>query len=278
VIKVKAPGAAGSDQYVVNEQANGTFLWAYGVTDRLELDLALPLTFAQGGTGLTPVTGGEGLQATAQRDIRFGFSYALLPQTRDRVASRQTPDGWGLLARFEMSAPTGDRSEFAGEATGVYVPSLAADYRLGRWFAGAEVGARLRPTTELLGARVGTQIVTALGVGVDLIPRELLSATLEGWALPTLAEQATEQSTIAGSYTSVPNGSHIVPAEWQLSARTSPLRGGDLSVQLGGGGAIPFGGDDVITRPLFRVTLGVRWAPQSKPVARAPAAHAEGSP
>jgi hypothetical protein len=125
---------------------------------------------------------------------------------------------------------------------------------------------------------VGTQIVTALGVGVDLIPRELLSATLEGWALPTLAEQATEQSTIAGSYTSVPNGSHIVPAEWQLSARTSPLRGGDLSVQLGGGGAIPFGGDDVITRPLFRVTLGVRWAPQSKPVARAPAAHAEGSP
>ena len=27
-------GAGGSDQYAVNDQVNGTFLWAYGVTDR----------------------------------------------------------------------------------------------------------------------------------------------------------------------------------------------------------------------------------------------------
>jgi OmpA-OmpF porin, OOP family len=278
VINVKSPGGAGSNQYVVNEQANGTFLWSYGVNSHLELDLALPLTFAQDGAGLMPVTGGQGLQSTAQRDIRFGLAYALLPQARDRAASHGTPDGWGLLARFEMSAPTGDRSEFAGEGTGVYVPSLAADYRLGRWFAGAEVGARLRPTTELLGGRIGSQIVTALGLGVDLMPRELLSATLEGWALPTLVDQATV-SNATGAYTSVPNGSHVVPAEWQLSARTSPLRGGDLSVQLSGGGAIPIGGDDVLTRPVFRFTLGVRWAPQGKAsVARAPATSVEGSP
>jgi hypothetical protein len=255
VIHVKAPGGSGSDQYAVNDQVNGTFLWAYGVSDRLELDLALPITFAQGGTGLAPVTGGQGLQQTAQRDLRFGFAYAIIPHPRDHRASETSAQGWGLLARFEVSAPTGDRSEFAGEGSGVYVPSVAADYRAHRWFAGAEIGARVRPTTELLGARIGTQIVTALGIGVDIMPRELLSATLEAWALPTLAEQAT----LTSSYATAPDGNHIVPAEWQLSARTSPLPGGDLSLQLGGGGPI---GDDVLTRPRFRFTLGVRWAPQ----------------
>ena len=84
------------------------------------------------------------------------------------------------------------------------------------------MGARLRPTTELDGARIGTQIVTALGVGVDILPRELLSATLEGWALPNLAEQH-DVSVSSFSRVSTPNGKYIAPAEWQLSARTAPL-------------------------------------------------------
>ncbi|HLW45879.1 MAG TPA: hypothetical protein VKR78_06655 [Acidimicrobiales bacterium] len=258
VIKVKSPGGAGSDQYAVDDQVNGTFLWAYGVSRRLELDLALPLTFGQGGTGLTPVTGGNGLEQTAQRDLRFGVTYALVPRPLGTIAAA---DGFGLVARFEMSAPTGDRSQFAGEGSGVYVPSIAADYRVGRWFAGAELGARVRPVTELLGARIGTQVVTAAGVGVDIIARDVLVAMIEGWALPTLAEQ----DSLTSSQMPYPNGTHIVPAEWQLSARTAPLRRGDLSVQLGGGGAIPIGGDDAPTRPRFRFTLGVRWAPQGKP-------------
>jgi len=270
VIQVKEPGA-GSDQYAVDDQVNGTFLWAYGVSDRLELDLALPLTFAQTGSGLSSVTGGQGLQETAQRDLRFGLAYALVPHRRQALAAQATPDGFGLIARFEVSAPSGDRSEFAGETSGVYAPSVAADYRAGRWFAGVEVGARLRPTTELLGARIGTQIVTALGVGFDILPRGLLSTTLEGWALPTLAEQAMA----TGSPASGPDGGHIVPAEWQLAARTAPLRGEDLSLQLGGGGAIPFGGDDVVTRPRFRFTLGVRWAPRGR---TPPASPGEGRP
>src|SRR5215475_7148933 len=46
-----SPGAGGTDQYAVNDQVNGSFLWAYGVTDRLELDFILPITFGQGGGG-----------------------------------------------------------------------------------------------------------------------------------------------------------------------------------------------------------------------------------
>jgi hypothetical protein len=245
VLHVPTPGSGGSTQYVINDQANGNFLWSYGVTNRLELDLALPITFGQGGTGLSPITGGPFLHDTAVRDLRFGFAYALLPQPRVDPA----PDGLSVVARFEMSAPTGDRDQFAGERSPVYIPSLAAAFRGGPLFAGVEAGGRVRPTTDLLGARVGSQVVAMAGVGYDIVPRELLSATLEAWMLPTLVSQGP----------GAPDP--LVPAEWQLSARTSPLRSGDLAIQLGGGSAIPFGGDGEVTRPRFRFTLGIRWEP-----------------
>jgi hypothetical protein len=267
ILHVASPGGGqGSDQYAINDQVNGTFLWSYGVTDRLQLDLAVPLTFGQGGTGLAPVTGGDGPKDTAVRDLRFGFAYALVPRLRVSPYPTGDSDGahrnvWALVARLEVSAPTGDRDQFAGERAGVFVPSLAADYRRGRWFAGLEVGARVRPTNELLGARVGTQLVTSAGVGFDVLRRDLLSTALEAWALPTFAEQSDVTRSPQGTYVSTPNGKTITPAEWQLSVRSAPLRGGDFAIQAGGGGGIPLSSDAAVTTPRFRFTLGVRWAP-----------------
>jgi hypothetical protein len=270
-ITVPAPAPPGTRQYAIDDQVNGTFVFSYGVSNRLELDLALPVTFGQGGTGLAPVTGGLGLKDTAVRDVRFGFAYAALPHLR-LSADAPASDGLGLVARFEVSAPAGDRDQLAGERSGVFVPTLSAEYRHGRIFAGAEAGARIRPTTELLGARVGTQLVTALGVGYDILPRDLLAAALEAWALPGFDEQHDIQTPAPDVTRSVPNGKLIAPAEWQLSLRTVPLRGGDLSIQAGGGGAIPLSGDTPITTPRFRFTLAVRWAPLARRVEGAPVA------
>jgi hypothetical protein len=257
VLHVPAPGGAGTDEYAVNDQANGTFLWAYGVSPRLELDLAMPLTFGQGGTGLAPISGGTGLKDTAVRDMRFGFAYALLP----------VGGAWGLATRLEVSAPTGDADQFAGERSSVFAPSLAGQWQAGRFFTGVEVGARLRPTTELLGARIGTQLVLAVGAGYDLLgQRDLLSVTVEAWALPTFAEQDDVQR-VNGVDVLTPNGKHITPAEWQLSVRSAPLSRGDLSLQASGGTEIPFGDTPILTEPRFRFTLGVRWAPVSAPPA-----------
>jgi hypothetical protein len=252
----------GSQEYAIDDQVNGTFLFSYAVSDRLELDLALPVTFGQGGTGLAPVTGGLGLKDTAMRDMRFGFAYGLVARPRV-VAGAALPDGFGLVGRLEMSAPTGDHDQLAGERTGVFVPGVAADYRLGRVFAGAEVGARLRPSTELLGAVVGTQVLTAVGVGYDILPREILAATLEAWALPGFDSQKDIRVSMPDHPTTSPNGAHITPAEWHVSVRTAPVHGGDLSIQAGGGGALPLGGDTPITAPRFRFTLAVRWAPRA---------------
>jgi hypothetical protein len=249
VLDVPSPGGPGSHQYAVNDQVNSTFLWAYGVTDRLELDLALPITLAEGGTGLAPITGGAALKETAVRDMRFGFAYALVPHERVETSpegSIAPRSSWGLAVRFEMSAPTGDQDQFAGESSAVFIPSVAADYRFRDFFVGAETGARLRPTTDLLASRVGSELIAELGVGYDILPHKLLTATAEAWAFPILAEQG--------------NGGHAVPAEWQVSARAA-LRDEDLSIQLGGGGALE--SDGAITTPRFRFTLGVRWAPSA---------------
>ena len=256
VFHVPSPGGSGSDQYAIDNQVNGNFLWSYGVTRRLELDLGVPITFGQTGVGAEPITGsGQHLQETAVRDLRFGAAYAIVPrQPADTVRV------WSLTARFEVSAPTGDRTQFAGDRAGVFSPSISADYRRGRWFAGIEVGARIRPADQLLGADVGTQGVVGIGIGYDILKRyELLSVMLEARTLPTFATQYVAAQSTTG-ITESSASSFLAPTEWMLSVRTAPLGAGSFAVTAGGGGAIPLTSAEV-TEPRFRFVVGVRYAP-----------------
>jgi hypothetical protein len=266
LLRVASPGPGGSDQFVVDNQVNGNFLFAYGVTDRLQLDFAQPVTFVQTGAGTSPLTGGRSLHDTAVRDLRFGFAYALVP--RERISTEAAADkggtgrAWSLAYRLEMSAPNGDNGDFAGERTAVFAPSFAADYRVAGLFAGADVGMRIRPVAEFAGARVGTQLSAGLGVGYDLLSRERLAILAEGRVLPTFAEQHdTKQSAFGIS--STPNGKSITPGEWMLSVRSAPFAGSELAFQVGGGGPIPIG-DAAITAPRFRFVLGVVYAPTDR--------------
>jgi hypothetical protein len=261
---VASPGPGGSDQYAVDNQVTGNFLFAYGVTPRLQLDFALPYTFVESGAGTSPLTGGEALHDTAVRDLRFGIAYAIVPRERispDAQAER-APSSWSLAGRMTVSAPTGDSTDFAGERSAVFAPALAADYRYHVLFAGLEVGARLRPTTEFAGARVGSQLATGLGAGIDVLDRERLSIMAEARTYVNFAEQHdTAQSAFGIS--SKPNGKSITPAEWLLAVRTAPLLAGDISFLAGGGGPIPIG-DAAITVPRFRFVLGAVYAPTAR--------------
>ncbi len=258
LLHVASPGPSGSDQFVVDNQVNGNFLFAYGVTDRLQLDLGLPITFVQSGAGTSPVTGGRGLRDTAVRDLRFGFAYALIPQERVAIDRQKQP--FSLAARLAISAPNGDNADFAGERTAVFAPDVAAQYRLSKtFFFGAELGARLRPIAEFAGARLGTQLVTGLAAGVDALDRDRLTVTGEAQVLPNFAQQHDTKQSAFG-LESTPNGKSITPAEWMLSVRTAPLLAGELAFMAGGGGPIPIG-DPAITVPRFRFVLGVTYAP-----------------
>ncbi|MDB4935457.1 MAG: outer membrane protein OmpA [Labilithrix sp.] len=262
VLRVATPGPGGSDQFVVDNQVTGNFLFAYGVTQRLQLDFALPVTFVQTGAGTSPLTGGDDLHDTAVRDLRFGFAYAIVPRDRVSPDAQAQKSSGALTGRMTISAPTGDSSDFAGERSAVFAPSLAGDYRMGIVFAGLEVGARLRPVTEFAGARIGPQLTTALGAGVDVIDHERLSIMAEARSYVNFAEQHdTAQSAFGIS--SRPNGKSITPAEWMLAVRTAPLLAGDISFLAGGGGPIPIG-DPAITVPRFRFLLGAVYAPTAR--------------
>jgi hypothetical protein len=262
VLRIASPGS-GSEQSIVDDQVNGNFTFAYGITNKLELDFVLPVTFVQRGAGLGAISGGTSLRDTAVRDLRAGFTYALL--SRSRVApsaSAERNEDWGLAARFIFTAPTGDANDFAGERSAVFVPNVAASWTRGRIFAGADLGFRFRPVNEFAGARIGTQLTTALGAGVDVLDRERLALILEGRAYVNLPEQARPtQSSV--ELKSTRNGNHIVPAEWFLGVRSAPVLPGDVTFLLGGGGPIPFG-DDAITVPRFRVVLAVVYAPLAR--------------
>ena len=195
VLRTPSPGPpGGSDQPGVEHLLNGTFLWGYGVTDRLELDLAVPITFYQDGSGTNAVTGGRSLRETALRDVRFGVAYAIVPRARvapETDTARGPGHDWALTARFVTGIPTADRGDFTGARGGVLGPSVTGDVRLGRVLVATEVGLRLRPTSELVGARVGSELALAIVASYDILDRGLLSAGLEARALYGLVEQAT---------------------------------------------------------------------------------------
>ncbi|MBK6690679.1 MAG: hypothetical protein IPG50_00475 [Myxococcales bacterium] len=265
VLAVPSPGPTGSKQNAVSDQVNGNFLFGYGVTNRLALHIALPVTFGQAGSGTAAITGGEDLRDTALRDVRFGLALALLAEPRSDAAVA-TPDrapalNGALTARLDVSAPTGDRTQFAGERGGVFAPSLAFGATFGRFFGGGEAGARLRGVSQFSGARVGTQLAFSLGLGASILPRDLLAASVEARVLPTLTEQSDTVQGATG-LVSTPNGLTITPAEWMLALRTAPLMGGDFVVTGGGGTGLPLGGE-AVTRPRLRFLLGVTYAPRA---------------
>ena len=267
-VNVASPGPGGSELAAVDNQVNANFLFAYGVTERLQLDFGMPVTFWESGAGTGPITGGKDLADTANRDLRFGMAFAIVPRARIdgwQAAEEGGPGkAWALTARMTVVAPTGDQSEFAGERAAVFVPGLALDYRIKRFYFGAELGARVRPVAEFAGARIGTQIVTALGAGVDILPRDRLSFQVEARAYPNFIEQhKTTQSAFGIESVPKTEDKIITPAEWLATARTAPLLGGDLSFFGGGGGPIPTG-PDAITVPRFRFLLGVIYAPSER--------------
>jgi len=259
VLLSPSPPPAGTETAAIDAQVTTTFLFAWGLVRDFQLDAALPVTLGQSGASTSAISGGRALQDTAMRDLRFGFTWAALPRVEGKALA--------LAVRSQFVAPTGDEGQLAGERGVVWNPTVAAELEAGRFFGGAELGARVRPTAELAGARIGTQAQIGVGLGFDVLasvrPR-LLSLMVEARALPALVEQRIPVATALG-LSSVPGGSAFVPAEWMASVRAAPFLDGDLGIQLGGGAGLPIvDGSASATAPRFRLFLGLRYAPSGK--------------
>ena len=101
ILNVASPGRGGSDQFVVDNQVTGNFLFAYGVSRPPAARLRVPVTFVQTGAGTSPLTGGARSRMTRRfvicasalrtRSCRATFSPAAW--RRRRPATGRSPRG-----------------------------------------------------------------------------------------------------------------------------------------------------------------------------------------
>ncbi|HKQ70633.1 MAG TPA: hypothetical protein VJT73_14905 [Polyangiaceae bacterium] len=259
VLSVPSPDPQGARVPAVDRLWDSTFLWSFGITDRFDASLALPVTVYRSGTGVSSLTqqATSGLSRTALRDARVGAAFALVPRSRTYPG-----DAFASVARFELAIPTGDETSYAGDRSFVVIPSVAADFREGIFFAAAELGARLRKTSDLLGTRVGSQLTFALGVGLNVLEKDELSFQLEAVTLPTLVTQ-DELAFVSSTGERVPRGTRpmLAPTEWQASVRSAPVFSGDAWVSFAGGGSLGLTGESSATAPSYRFTLSLAYAP-----------------
>jgi hypothetical protein len=265
-LHVASADLGGSDVFVVAQAFDTTLLVALGVTDRLELTLAAPETLYQRGAGLAPKVTGATLPRAALRDVRFGFSVAVLRRDAER--------GPALKGRLEFAAPSGSNDAFARGATAVVAPSLAFSYRIGRVDVSAEALARLRGEAVFAGAVMGPQVGGAVGASVDVLRERWLSAGAEFFALYTTSRQLPDPRDVAACAASSPDTMAsasacaaaastppLVPAEWIAHVSTAHFLRGDLTLSLGGGSSVPFSSRSAITSPQYRLEFAIRYAP-----------------
>jgi hypothetical protein len=209
--------------------------------------LAVPWTVAQHGLGLGSVSAQSRADLAHRpiRDPRLGIAQVLC----EREGAIRT----ALGTRYSLVIPLGDEEALAGNRGFAAAPALTFELEHARFFSGTELGARLRQPTRLANTRLGTQLVVGAGAGFDLAAPGRLAVAVEGWVAPTLIKQPP-----------APSGGHdtLVPAEWFISVRSTPLNAGP-TVTVGGGGGMPLstsGGNAAVgmTSPDFRMLVVVR--------------------
>jgi hypothetical protein len=233
VVRASSPAPGGREVPVVRDAFIATWMWATGIGLGTEVTGELPLTLHQDGSGAAALVSqhAEPLPTTALRDPKLGIGVDVL-----ELPPRSLGGGLGpLTARLDLGValPLGQKDRLAGSRSGVLAPEGTSTLRFGRGFTAASVGLRWRGPTRLGGARFGTAAQAKIGIGVDVLEHEHLTASIEAWALPELGSQTRR----------LPDGSRIratlVPAEWLLSLRSVPMAERGLSLQLGGGAALP---------------------------------------
>lgn len=253
VLTLPSPDPNGRELRVVDRVVTLTLLASSALGSRATLDAAVPFTLAQRGAGMEGVTSlGPAPAPRALRDPRWGVTLGLLHR-EGRVET-------ALAARYVVVLPLGDERTVGGERGFVGAPSLTCSARRGRFFAGAEAGARLRAAVQVGDARLGTSLVGAAGVGWELLPEERLTLAAEAVATPVLVRRPT----LPGANPAP----RVVPAEWLASVGVKPLGPALPAVMLGLGGGIPLssappgldatGPSSAVATPRFRAVITLR--------------------
>jgi hypothetical protein len=237
---------------VLDHTSTLTLAGRYGLGRSVDMHAALPLVPYQSGTGAEGVTSqrAERVRVFTLRDPRLGFSATLV--------GREPGSTLVLGARLDLALPLGDAAALAGAPGPTLGPAFAAEFESGRVTVGLDLGVRLRRAVTFGSVRQGSELTTALGLGVTLLEKPVLAFALEAFLRAPLV--------------SAPSGAgpdRNLPAEWILTARFRARTQARWSLEGGAGTGLPLsrGRPDGesrpvlgVTAPRFRALAGFRYA------------------
>jgi OOP family OmpA-OmpF porin len=255
-VDLPSPVPEGREVRLVDQVITEQLLLAAGLGHHFELGLSLSVVLRQSGTGSAGITSqrGDPLDPTATRDPRVSLAYA----------AALTPS-LGVKPRLELALPLGNKSAYASAGSVVLAPALPIQWRLGPFAASAELALRLKQSVELGSLRWGSQAVTALGLSLEVLPRELVEIGAELMLLPSLGNASSARGAALGVETS------LLPAEWLLSVRSRPRTDEPWTLALAAGAALALSSQSSATGeqrfvaptgPGLRLLAEVRYTPR----------------
>jgi large repetitive protein len=227
---------------LVGDQLTANVLGAIGLTDSLEVGLALPVLLAQDGESFNQVNVPDATGAGfGVGDLRLVGKLVVLQQD-----TPQDPGGFGLAFALDLQLPTGDDANFQGEGFGLF-PRAIVDYAFAVGTrVSAQAGYRVRPRSTLLRTEVNDTVV--LGVGAD-VPLDAARV----WHV--LGEVSTEISVLASETFTKSE----TPLEAILGGRMFPGGGWMMEAGLG------FGMNAGLGTPDYRLILGATYRSPAPP-------------
>ncbi len=255
-VDLPSPSAEGREVRFVDQVIEEELLLAAGLGRKFELGLALSVILHQRGTGSEGLTSlrAEPLDPTAVRDPRVSLAYAAA-----LTASL------GVKPRIELALPLGNQAAYASAGSVVFAPALPAQWRFGPLAASAELALRLRRSVELGSVRWGSQAVTALGLSLEVLPRELGVLGAELALFPSLTDASSARARAIAVDT------RLLPAEWLFSVRSRLRADEPWTVALAAGAGLALSSESSAagerrfmapTSPGLRLLAEVRYTPR----------------
>lgn len=166
-VPVTVDTAAGTASRVVQTRGVVTLGLAMGLSDRMQLEVAMPIAY-QGGDGLQGVTGTEDdrLRTGTLGDLRLMGLFRVLDPTTDAVSISAALSSWAAL-------PTGDAQFFSSTGGFSFGASAVFAMRWKEWFAQFELGGQFRQRSFLIDEAIGNELALVGTLGRDFFRRGL---------------------------------------------------------------------------------------------------------
>lgn len=222
----------GEELDLVASQLAADLVLGIGITDRLQLGLAMPLTLSQSvgspnGTSFPMPT----LASTVPGDLRLVPKFGLF----------KNPEGMNLALEAVIGIPTGDKANLQGNGSVTVEPRVVAEYKANeRTRVGLNLGYTVRSQENLYNLTIGNELTYGLGGAYALMPDKVtLLAELFG-------RMALDPDSTGQSETS--------PLEANIAARFNLAQVHAVTVGVGPGLTNGYG------TPTFRAFLGYAFA------------------